>query len=137
MSGVDTVRGIGYQHAHAVLVALDVLDDLDLAGLRIEGVDDVVDIELLTVHDTVRHAIQVKTRAAPYTWSATDIVGVLCRWAALPNGTDASFEFLTDGRLGRVLWRTLAVGKGETADQAFRAALATIIVTGVPTPPSP
>jgi hypothetical protein len=44
---------------------------------------------------------------------------------------------LTDGRLGRVLWRTLAVGKGETADQAFRAALATIIVSAVPAPPSP
>lgn len=44
---------------------------------------------------------------------------------------------LTDGRLGRVLWRTLAVGKGETADQAFRAALATIIASDAPTPPSP
>ncbi len=34
---------------------------------------------------------------------------------------------LTDGRLGRVVWRTLAVGKGETADEAYRAALATIL----------
>jgi hypothetical protein len=44
---------------------------------------------------------------------------------------------LADGRLGRVLWRTLAVGKGETADQAFRAALATIIVSDAPPPPAP
>lgn len=44
---------------------------------------------------------------------------------------------VTDGRLGRVLWRTLAVGKGETAEQAFRAALATILDAGVPPPPSP
>jgi hypothetical protein len=38
---------------------------------------------------------------------------------------------LADGRLGRVVWRTLAVGRGETADQAFRAALATMF------PPDP
>jgi hypothetical protein len=34
---------------------------------------------------------------------------------------------LTDGRLGQVLWRTLARGQGETAGDAFHAALATII----------
>ena len=33
---------------------------------------------------------------------------------------------LADGRLGRVVWRTLAVGRGETADQAYRGALATL-----------
>ena len=34
---------------------------------------------------------------------------------------------LTDGRLGRIVWRTLLVGQGETADQAYRAALATML----------
>jgi hypothetical protein len=34
---------------------------------------------------------------------------------------------LIDGRLGRVVWRTLAVGRGETADDAYRAALKTIL----------
>jgi len=34
---------------------------------------------------------------------------------------------LADGRLGRVMWRTLAVGSGTTADQAYRAALATLL----------
>jgi len=38
---------------------------------------------------------------------------------------------LTDGRVGRVVWRTLAAGTGETADAAFRAALATMF------PPDP
>ncbi len=38
---------------------------------------------------------------------------------------------LADGRLGRVVWRTLAVGRGETADAAYRAALATMF------PPDP
>jgi len=38
---------------------------------------------------------------------------------------------LADGRLGRVVWRTVAVGQGETADAAYRAALATMF------PPDP
>lgn len=33
---------------------------------------------------------------------------------------------LTDGRLGRVVWRTLAQGQGEDAESALRAALATL-----------
>jgi hypothetical protein len=43
---------------------------------------------------------------------------------------------LVDARLGRVVWRTLAVGRGETATDAFRAALETIIPSDTP-PPSP
>ena len=38
---------------------------------------------------------------------------------------------LADGRLGRVVWRTLAAGRGESADAALRAALATLF------PPDP
>ena len=41
---------------------------------------------------------------------------------------------LADGRLGRVVWRTLAVGTGETADEAYRAALATFFL---PDPSAP
>lgn len=41
---------------------------------------------------------------------------------------------LADGRLGRVVWRTLAVGHGDTADQAYRAALATLFA---PDPAAP
>jgi hypothetical protein len=48
-----------------------------------------------------------------------------------PAGSDSvSVEFsavLADGRLGRVMWRTLALGRGATADQAYRAALATLL----------
>lgn len=35
---------------------------------------------------------------------------------------------LADGRLGKVVWRTVAVGQGENADEALRAALATLFV---------
>lgn len=41
---------------------------------------------------------------------------------------------LTDSRLGRVMWRTLARGQGETATDAYRAALATIIPPDGPVP---
>ena len=44
---------------------------------------------------------------------------------------------LADGRLGRVLWRTMAKGTGSTADQALRVALSTIVATDGPPPPSP
>ncbi len=41
---------------------------------------------------------------------------------------------LTDGRLGRVVWRTLAVGTGATAESAYRAALATLFLADSGTP---
>jgi hypothetical protein len=44
---------------------------------------------------------------------------------------------LADGRLGRVVWRTMAKGTGETAEQALRVALATILTSDAPPPPSP
>ncbi|HEV8195902.1 MAG TPA: hypothetical protein VGP87_04605 [Gemmatimonadales bacterium] len=44
---------------------------------------------------------------------------------------------LADGRLGRVMWRTLAKGTGETAEIALRQALATILASDAPPPPSP
>lgn len=41
---------------------------------------------------------------------------------------------LADARMGKVLWRTLAVGRGETAAEAFRAALETILPSDTPAP---
>lgn len=41
---------------------------------------------------------------------------------------------LADARNGRVLWRTLAVGRGETATEAYRAALETILPSDAPAP---
>lgn len=97
--GSDTVRGVGWQQAQAVLAALDVLD-LNLRALRVEGVDDVIDIESFTNEMAVHHAKQVKTRAEPYTWGQAALVAILRRWVALPDAVNATFEFLTNGRLG-------------------------------------
>ncbi|SFC96963.1 AAA domain-containing protein [Nocardioides terrae] len=98
MAGVDTSRGIAYQNAQAVLVAIDVLSDANLASMRLEGRDDIVDIE---VHDTtgaIVRGYQVKTRVQHRPWSRAPILAVLERWAALD--VDADFEFVTDGELG-------------------------------------
>lgn len=47
VGGADTYRGIAYQHAQAVLSALDVMQSDVFAAIRVEGADDVIDIELL------------------------------------------------------------------------------------------
>jgi hypothetical protein len=100
MSGVDTVRGIGYQHAQSVLTALEVLRDANLQAIRVEGVEDVLDIEVHDARGRLVHAKQVKIRDDAYTWGEEELLNVLRRWAALNLGAQATFEFLTDGRLG-------------------------------------
>lgn len=100
MSGVDTYRGIAYQHAQAVLCALDVLESDALAAIRVEGADDVIDIELLDLHGRVAVGKQAKVRSDGYTWAKADLIGLLRRWAAIDAPGGASFQFVTDGRLG-------------------------------------
>lgn len=115
MGGADTVRGISYQHAHAVLAALDVLADPDLAAIRVEGLHDVVDIELHDHAGHVRLGLQIKIRDDAYTWGRAELISVLRRWANLDDAQDARFQFLTDGRLGLT---------GETVEQALSNAAA-------------
>jgi hypothetical protein len=100
VSGVDTVRGTWFQQAHALLAALDVLDDADLGSLRVEGTEDVVDIEIFGTDGKLRTGKQVKTRSTEYTWGKAALLKVFRRWAELPGVSAASFEFITDGRLG-------------------------------------
>jgi hypothetical protein len=100
VGGTDAIRGIAYQQAQALLAALDVLDDPGLGAMRVEGVDDVVDIEIFATDGTLHTAKQVKIRHERYTWGEAEIVTILRRWAQLADAAHASFEFLTDGRLG-------------------------------------
>lgn len=100
MGGTDTYRGIAYQHAQAVLSALDVVGAEDYAAIRVEGRDDYFDIELLDADERIVLAKQVKVRAEPYTWSKSDLLLMLRRWAAADAPESASFEFVTDGSLG-------------------------------------
>jgi len=58
-------------------------------------------------------------------------------WLSSAKGDSLTVQLsavLADGRLGRVVWRTLAVGSGETADAAYRAALGTILPPDPTTP---
>lgn len=60
-------------------------------------------------------------------------------WISPTQGDTLMVELsavLTDARTGKVMWRTLAAGKGETLADAYHAALATILATDG-TAPSP
>ncbi|MFJ2300700.1 NACHT domain-containing protein [Oerskovia paurometabola] len=104
MSGVDTVRGINYQHCHALLVALDVAADPTLVGIRVEGTEDILDLEVLGPNPSggspvVVRGAQIKSRIAPYTWAKGELLTIFRRWAALSASKSATFDFLTDGEL--------------------------------------
>jgi hypothetical protein len=97
MSGVDTYRGINFQSAVALIRALELLEDPALgAALRVEGLDDIADIETIDRHGAARQTIQAKSRTEPKTWARSEIVEILARW----NGQGDGFEFITDGFLG-------------------------------------
>lgn len=105
MAGVDAARGFNYQHCHEVLSALAVLADSSVAGIRVEGDDDVIDIEVHAFgkadgETRVVRGIQVKARMRPYVWAKGDLIRVFRRWAALPLSATAEFTFQTDGELG-------------------------------------
>ncbi|MCP9487816.1 MAG: hypothetical protein MSC30_18405 [Gaiellaceae bacterium MAG52_C11] len=68
MAGVDTVRGIAFQHAYAIHLALDAIDDQDTTSLTIEGSADVVDVELARRIAPSRPIVQIKSRQEPYNW---------------------------------------------------------------------
>jgi hypothetical protein len=113
---------IAFQAVQAILTALDVLDDPDLGSMRVEGVDDVVDLEVFAADGSLRIGKQAKVRADGYTWGKAELFAVLRRWAALPGSMSVSFEFVTDGRLGpsgqEVADALVAAGAGRTADLA-------------------
>ena len=60
-------------------------------------------------------------------------------WITPAAGDTVAVELsavLTDARVGKVVWRTLAAGKGETVADAYRSALATILAADG-APPAP
>jgi len=99
VGGVDTLEGVGYQQAQAVLEALALLDS-GHAALRVEGTDDVIDIEILDDAGDVVAAKQIKIRDHAYTWGQAELLGILQRWVGADVPAQATFEFVTDGRLG-------------------------------------
>lgn len=100
MGGSDTVRGISYQHAHAVLSAFEVIESAEVAGLRVEGKSDAIDIELLDACGRIILGKQVKIRSEEYSWSKADIVRLLREWIAEDAPEFATYQFVTNGQLG-------------------------------------
>jgi hypothetical protein len=111
VGGVDAVRGMNYQHCHAILQALDIISDPELVAIRVEGVEDISDLEIHAADgvqiagpvpsDTVViRAIQVKSRLAPYTWARAELLDIFRRWASLKVAETAAFELVTDATLG-------------------------------------
>lgn len=105
MSGVDTVRGINYQHCQAILIALDVAADDSVLGIRVEGVVDALDLEVIAdapdgAGPLVVRGLQMKSRLRPHTWARAELLAILQRWAELPVSADSEFTMLTDGALG-------------------------------------
>jgi len=108
VAGTDALRGFAYQQIQAVHIALDVLDGtLKGAAIRVEGVDDVVDIEVLDEDGRLVHGVQVKTRSTG-PWTPAMIKRTLRRWAPI-NTAGASFRFVTDASLGPAAQELAAV----------------------------
>lgn len=137
MGGTDAVRGFNYQHCHALLVALEVAADSSMAGIRVEGTDDVLDLE---VHapgpagegTVVVRGLQVKSRIRPYTWARAELLAIVRRWAALPVSATSEFFLLTDGELGA---SGLEVAQAlESADGGEFAPIAGLLGVGVDHP---
>jgi hypothetical protein len=98
VAGTDTIRGIAYQQAHAIHLAIEIVEQHPEHQLRVEGTDDVVDVEVL---DAVGHLIsahQMKSRSG-LPWTPKPIADVMRRWAGL-NEPTATFTFITNGALG-------------------------------------
>lgn len=98
MAGTDTIRGIAYQQAHAIHCAIDLVDRFPRYQLRVEGMADVVDIEILDEQGQLVRAQQVKSREGSQ-WTPKPIADVMRRWAAL-DAPHAEFTFVTNGELG-------------------------------------
>lgn len=98
MAGTDTIRGIAYQQAHAINLAIEIVEQYPEHQLRVEGKDDVVDVEVLDADGHLVSAHQMKSRSgAP--WTPKPIADVMRRWVSI-NEPGATFTFVTSGELG-------------------------------------
>jgi hypothetical protein len=115
VGGVETSRGIVYQNAQAALAALDVLMSPDLGSIRVEGTEDILDIEIFDTSGRLVAGQQVKTRDAVRPWGKKPIIDAIHRWAELADPS-TRFEFVTDGLLGPSA-RTLQQSLESAADE--------------------
>jgi len=98
MAGSDTWRGIAFQAAYTVGLALDVLSGDSGEILGVDPGPDIVDYSIRAAGRALLIG-QAKTRGDPYTWAPGDLVGIIRRLAAVPDTDGARIEFVTDGSL--------------------------------------
>lgn len=100
MSGPDAVRGITFQHAVAIQTCIEALGDHQVASIRFEGSNDILDLEALDQSGTLVWAKQMRTRQEPYAWTRREIAGVIRAWFDTNPPRSARFTFITDGQFG-------------------------------------
>jgi hypothetical protein len=106
MSGADTFRGISFQAAFSVELALEVLEG-EAEVLLLEGTEDVIDARLQDASGAAAKDIQAKTKAEPYVWEPGEVMVVIQRWS-VANITDTTrFDFVSDGSLGPTVTSTV------------------------------
>jgi hypothetical protein len=120
MAGWDTLRGVSFQHAVALLAAVDVLEAQYGGELQIESDADIIDLDVLT--DGVRCSVQVRSRQEPYNWPPAELASVL--GALIEGALDEAdqFRFVTDGPLSSESARTLMpairrLAAGDASDE--------------------
>ena len=96
MGGVDTIRGIAFQHAYAIQLALDVVEDVDAVALVIEGEADVIDVEIVRNAAPAKGIFQIKSRQEPYQWGPTEVAEVIRKWQDAGGGSGAPLRFVSD-----------------------------------------
>lgn len=99
MAGSDTWRGVDFQAAYTVALALDVLSGEEGEILAVDPGPDIVDYSTREQDRTLRVLGQAKTRSERYTWPPGELVSIIKRLAAVPDSDSASIEFVTDGAL--------------------------------------
>jgi hypothetical protein len=102
MGGVEASAGFAYQHAQAVQQALALAADPNLYAIRVEASNDIIDVEIHSLDGQLVKGFQFKRRNQGDTWGQQELIDELARWSDLAaHHPTATYEFVTDGRLGR------------------------------------
>jgi Cap4-like dsDNA endonuclease family protein len=115
VSGPNAIRGFNFQTAVAVRSALDLLADPHMAAIRVEGAQDIVDLEIIDTADATRHLAQIKARSTTTPWSAAELGAVIAEFAKVNDADQATFAFVTDGHFGPKLAEKLIPALDATA----------------------
>ncbi|MGE2818130.1 AAA family ATPase [Mycobacterium heidelbergense] len=82
--------------------ALALAADPSLYAIRVEAENDIVDVEIRSLDGKLVKGFQFKRRNQGNTWGQQELIDELARWSGLAaDHPMATYEFVTDGRLGR------------------------------------